>query len=100
MTADDHSHDVDCRKVVSELYRYIDHIRRLGVELTPQLEAQIRHHLDDCSPCLEAMDFEYELIEMVRVRCTETLPAGLSDRIRQSMRGPLDPPSAGGIPGI
>ena len=45
----------DCQDAVETLYHYLDG------ELTPERRDAIQRHLDECSPCLQAFDFEVEL---------------------------------------
>ncbi|MGH9302075.1 MAG: mycothiol system anti-sigma-R factor [Acidimicrobiales bacterium] len=65
----------DCNETLHRLYHFLDG------ELTPEKRQAIRSHLDDCSPCLEAFDFEAELKLMVASKCREGVPAGLRERI-------------------
>lgn len=67
----------DCNETLRELYQYLDG------ELTEEDCRQIQRHLDDCSPCLEAFDFEAELKLVVRNRCRDTVPEKLRVRIAQ-----------------
>ncbi len=69
----------DCNKTLHELYQYLDG------QLTEEDRANIAHHLDDCSPCLEAFDFEAELRTVIRNRCTDTVPEGLRHRIARAI---------------
>ena len=43
---------MNCRECVEHLYEFLDR------ELTPELEREIREHLEDCPPCGEQYDFE------------------------------------------
>jgi len=43
---------MNCRECVEHLYEFLDR------ELTPELEREIRDHLEDCPPCGEQYDFE------------------------------------------
>ena len=45
----------DCEEALRTLYYFLDG------ELTPERRQAIQRHLDECSPCLEAFDFEAEL---------------------------------------
>jgi mycothiol system anti-sigma-R factor len=79
-----------CQDALSELYRYIDG------ELDDATRGRISAHLDDCSPCLEAFDFEVELRRVVASRCQEQVPDELRDRILNVLRtcdpnGPAGP---------
>lgn len=71
----------DCNNILRELYQYLDG------ELTDADRASIQHHLDDCSPCLEAFDFEAELRLVVRSRCMEQVPEALRQRIARAIEG-------------
>jgi len=79
----DHEHDhdaVDCEQVLAELYTFLDG------ELTVERRSRIQVHLDDCNPCLEVFDFEAELRQVVRSRCTEEVPFDLRVRVEQQIQ--------------
>lgn len=67
--------DQDCNDALHELSTFLDG------ELTDGRRAAIRHHLDDCHPCLEAFDFEAELRQVIAHHCRETVPEALKARI-------------------
>ncbi len=67
--------DIDCSEVVRDLYFFLDG------EITEALRQRITIHLNDCSPCLEAFDFEAELRQLISKRCREEPPAELRARI-------------------
>jgi len=69
----------DCKDTLRELYQYLDG------HLSDDDREHIRHHLDDCSPCLEAFDFEAELRQVVRQRCCDQAPEALRDRIARAI---------------
>ena len=69
----------DCNETLQELYLYLDG------QLTDNDRAHILHHLDGCSPCLEAYDFEAELRIVVKNRCVEQVPDALRARIAQAL---------------
>lgn len=69
----------DCNKTLQELYQYLDG------DLTDDDRSHIQRHLDDCSPCLEAFDFEAELRQVVRNRCVDQVPDGLRARIAEAI---------------
>ena len=75
--ADDH--DADCNEAIHALYEFIDG------ELTTDRRAAIRDHLDDCSGCLEAFDFEAELRIVISQRCREEVPETLRQRIADAL---------------
>ncbi len=65
----------DCRETVHRLYHYLDG------ELTDVRRNQIVRHLDDCSPCLQAFDFEADLRKVIASRCKDHVPDHLRERI-------------------
>ncbi|HUY63795.1 MAG TPA: mycothiol system anti-sigma-R factor [Acidimicrobiales bacterium] len=69
----------DCDETIERLYHYLDG------ELTDERRAEIKHHLDDCSPCLDAYGFEEELRHVIANRCRDHVPESLLARIRQAI---------------
>jgi mycothiol system anti-sigma-R factor len=68
----------DCNETLQELEPFLDG------ELTLEVQAAIRHHLDGCLDCLQAFDFHAELKLVIAEKCREQeLPAGLLSRIEQ-----------------
>ena len=65
----------ECQEVLARLYTFLDG------ELTEERRAKIRHHLDECSPCLEAFEFEAELRQMVANRLRDRVPDALRLKI-------------------
>ena len=65
-----HSHDTssECQEVLARLYSFLDG------ELTETRRQKIQHHLDACSPCLEAYEFEAELRQMIANRLRDRVP--------------------------
>ena len=82
----DHDHgdhgtaEADCEEALVELYTFLDG------ELTEAKRIEIRHHLDDCSPCLEIYDFEAELRTVIRQRCQEQVPESLRLRVAERLK--------------
>jgi mycothiol system anti-sigma-R factor len=70
----------ECQEALDRLYHFLDG------ELTEERRHQIQHHLDDCSPCLEAFDFEAELKIVIARRCKESVPDALRMRIATALR--------------
>ena len=65
----------ECQEVLTRLYTFLDG------ELTEERRMKIRRHLDDCSPCLEAYEFEAELRQMVANRLRDRVPDALRLKI-------------------
>ena len=83
--------EIDCSEVVRDLYFFLDG------EITETMRQRIKIHLDDCSPCLEAFDFEAELRQMISLRCREEPPADFRARIVSVLQ--VEFPSFGIQPG-
>lgn len=64
-----------CEEALLELYRYLDG------ELTDDRRSTIANHLDDCTTCLGAYDFEVELRQVIVSKCQERVPETLRLKI-------------------
>ena len=64
-----------CEEALHELYHFLDG------ELTDERRTLITSHLDGCTTCLGAFDFETELRHVVAERCRDSVPAELRLRI-------------------
>ena len=69
----------DCNDALQELYEFLDG------ELTEDRRAHIHQHLTDCSPCLEAFDFQAELRLVIAHRCRDEVPPALKERIASAI---------------
>jgi mycothiol system anti-sigma-R factor len=70
-------HDTDCREVLAEVYFYLD------LESTDERRDLIRHHLDECSPCLREYGIEQEVKALVARCCGGDLaPVEFKQRLR------------------
>ena len=67
--------DHNCDDILGDIDRYLDRDLDAGVR------AEIETHLKECSPCLEAFDFESELRRVIAKGCREQAPDGLRSRI-------------------
>lgn len=72
--------DVDCGEVLEAVYLYLD-----GEIETPDID-RIRHHLDECSPCLHEFGIEREVKMLVARSCCETAPGELRDAVMERIR--------------
>jgi mycothiol system anti-sigma-R factor len=68
-----------CEEALHELYHFLDG------ELTDTRRHLISSHLDGCSSCLGAFDFEVELRHVVSQRCRDSVPDALRDRIAKAI---------------
>jgi mycothiol system anti-sigma-R factor len=69
----------ECQEALDTLYHFLDG------ELTAERRVAIRHHLDSCSPCLEAFDFEAELKVVIARRCRDQVPDHLRARVAEAL---------------
>jgi mycothiol system anti-sigma-R factor len=70
-------HETDCREVLAEVYFYLD------LESTDERRDLIRHHLDECSPCLREYGIEQEVKALVARCCGgDSAPVELKQRLR------------------
>jgi anti-sigma factor (TIGR02949 family) len=65
----------DCDDAIGQLYLYLDG------ELGTDVVARVEDHLQRCSPCLEAYDFEAELRRVISAKCSEDVPGETRSRI-------------------
>jgi mycothiol system anti-sigma-R factor len=73
-------HETDCREVLAEVYLYLD------LECSDDRRDIIRHHLDECSPCLREYGIEQEVKALVARCCgAEVAPAELKARLRSRL---------------
>jgi len=70
---------ISCREVVELLWEYID------AELTPEMEARIRAHLEACEKCYPHYDFQKVFVEFVRRHGGGAAPAALRQRVFQAI---------------
>lgn len=88
-----------CEEAIHRLYHFLDG------ELTLERRTAIRHHLDECSPCVGAFEFEAEIRMLVASKCRDEVPDGLRQRIALALSHhdhevssePGIPPAEGGF---
>ena len=69
-------HETDCGEVLHAVYAYLDG------EMTSDDKHVIRHHLDECSPCLRQFGIEQEVKALVARCCgSETAPDELRAKV-------------------
>lgn len=70
----------DCNETIERLYHFLDG------ELTIERREQIQRHLEECSPCFQAVGFERELRIVIASRCTDRVPDQLVERIKRAIK--------------
>jgi mycothiol system anti-sigma-R factor len=74
--AEEHAEtEADCKEAVARLYHFLDG------ELTQERRSIIQRHLDACSDCIEAFEFEVELRVAIARGCREAVPEALRARV-------------------
>ncbi len=53
---------IDCREAVERLYEYLDK------ELTPEVTAEVQHHLRSCAGCFRHFEFERVFLRFLEAR--------------------------------
>jgi anti-sigma factor (TIGR02949 family) len=75
---------VDCAQALTNLGDY------LKQELTPELMAEVRRHLERCRDCFQHAQFEESFLTMLETRARrETCPAKLRARILALLRSEM-----------
>ena len=77
---------IDCREALIHLQ---DYLKR---EITPELAATVKQHLEDCRPCFNHARFEENFLQMLathggRATCPELLRARIVAALRAADAG-------------
>ena len=92
----------DCERALAEVYTFLDQ------ELSDAQRNEIMAHLEACSPCFEAFDFEAELRMVISAKARsdevpELLRVRISEKLTLLSRGEItladEDPSIGQPPG-
>jgi len=73
-------HDKDCSQILDRVYFFIDN------ELDEADSRQIKQHIEECAPCLSAVNLELLVKTLVHRSCAERAPAELRQRGMFSIR--------------
>ncbi len=75
----------NCKETIRELDAFLDG------ELPADVREHIHSHLGECLDCLQAFDFQAELKQAIRRKCsTDELPPGLLGRIETCFDADFD----------
>ncbi|MFF0145313.1 mycothiol system anti-sigma-R factor [Amycolatopsis sulphurea] len=70
-----------CEDALAEIYLLLDR------ECSPQRDAELRRHIEDCPPCLAEYGIDDQLKQLLARKCGgEHAPAELKSRLRASIR--------------
>ena len=74
-------HDVDCAEILDKVYAYLDN------EISADEVVKVRHHLDECAPCLRQYGLEQVVKALVARSCgRDPAPAGLRAKVITRIR--------------
>jgi mycothiol system anti-sigma-R factor len=73
-------HDKDCAEVLENLFLFLDR------EMGDASYAEIKHHLDECAPCLAKYNLEQVVKTLVARSCKEPAPPSLRERVLLQIR--------------
>ncbi|ACU98049.1 mycothiol system anti-sigma-R factor [Saccharomonospora viridis] len=75
------SDKVSCDDALAEIYLLLDK------ECTPERDAELRRHIEDCPPCLEEYGIDEQIKQLLARKCGgEHAPAELKHRLQESIR--------------
>jgi mycothiol system anti-sigma-R factor len=67
-----------CQETMARLYFYLDR------ELSPEEQAEVQRHLDNCPPCRDRFTFEEDVLILVRRCCRDvSAPPELVARVKK-----------------
>jgi mycothiol system anti-sigma-R factor len=74
-------HEVDCGKVLAEVWLLLDH------ECDSEQRRKLQEHLDECSPCLEQYGIEEKLKLLLARKCGgDRASVDFRDRVQAAIR--------------
>jgi mycothiol system anti-sigma-R factor len=75
------SDKVRCEEALEDIYLLLDR------ECSPERDAALRAHIDDCPPCLEEYGIDEHIKQLLARKCGgDHAPAELKSRLRASIR--------------
>lgn len=81
MTTGDKEHDAECAEALEKVFLFLDN------EMDEEDADKIRHHLDECEPCLEKYDLEVMVRSLVARSCAcEPAPSELRQKVLTRIR--------------
>ncbi|HVV10882.1 mycothiol system anti-sigma-R factor [Amycolatopsis sp.] len=91
MTAREPAKDlVHCQEALAEIYLLLDR------ECSPERDAELRRHIEDCPPCLEEYGIDEQLKQLLARKCGgDHAPAELKQKLRASIRQTVE--TRGGV---
>lgn len=73
--------EVKCSEALAEIYLLLDK------ECSPERDAELRRHIDECPPCLEEYGIDKQLKQLLARKCGGDLaPEELKHKLRAKIR--------------
>ncbi|NKQ59157.1 mycothiol system anti-sigma-R factor [Amycolatopsis sp. K13G38] len=81
---------VNCSEALAEIFLLLDS------ECSPERDAELRRHIEDCPPCLEEYGIDEQLKQLLARKCGgEIAPSELKQKLRASIRKTVE--TRGGV---
>ncbi len=81
MSGGDKDMELDCTAVLADVWLMLDG------ECDDATRERLRHHMDHCSPCIEAYGLEEKLKRLLHTKCGgDRAPEGLRERLTLEIR--------------
>ena len=72
---------VNCNEALAEIFLLLDR------ECSPERDAELRRHIEDCPPCLEEYGIDEQLKQLLARKCGgDHAPDQLKQKLRTSIR--------------
>ena len=72
---------VNCNEALAEIFLLLDR------ECSPERDAELRRHIEDCPPCLEEYGIDEQLKQLLARKCGgDHAPDQLKQKLRASIR--------------
>ena len=78
-------HETPCAEVLDRVYEFID-----GEITDGEKRHAIKHHLDECGPCLAEFGLEEQVKAIVKRSCSDPAPAELRAKVLQHIAAARD----------
>jgi mycothiol system anti-sigma-R factor len=71
----------ECAELIAEVWTLLDG------ECTAETRQKLKHHLDECPPCLRLFGIEEQFKALIATKCSgDKAPEGLRERLRLEIR--------------
>ena len=78
-------HETPCDEVLARVYEFID-----GELADGEKRHAIKHHLDECGPCLAEFGLEEQVKAIVKRSCSDPAPAELRAKVLRHIAAARD----------